>query len=326
MKLMRNRLISINIGKVLRQRSNDILGLGFMAALIGSLIAFSITPIYRAEVKLLVYPDARSDGFTASSQGTGNFVSFYQTQYEIITSRSIADSVIEKLKLEEKLEFINALPNLQSKDKKGFSLASKFKKIIPDYWELGDQSVPSNKQIRDAAIDHFHANLYVRAPKSGQVINIAFESTDASLAAQVTNAIAEAYIEKDLENKFALDQKSVSWLMQGLSTMLEQMELERDAEMNQKLYRLILSQLEETNLAVTRDVINITVVDAATPPLVANKPNKKLIIVAAIIAGLFLGVLLSILHSYLENTFRDKKDTENIPESPLADIVPTDEF
>lgn len=473
--------------QIIRRRARAILGLGFLAALIGALVAFSITPLYRAEIKLLVEPDAPKVVSLDPLQDVSNIMFFYQTQYDIIASRSIADSVIEKLKLEQNAVFISVLPVLQGDDQTSFSLPGLLRNLIPESWGLIEEQKPvSAEEIRATVIDYFLENLYVEGQKNSQIVNVAYESPDPALSARIANAVAEAYIEKGFDAKFALNQKATGWLTERLAdlrTKLDQSEqtlrtflekeklvdtksfesiasgklggitealikaqaqraeaeiryeqvkdarssggsveslqavlqnafvqrlkeeqsklgrrvtelaerygekhpkmisartdlreanrrlqqevekivagirrdyeaavanenelkrmgqqtqkeargqkskefelvkLERDVETNRQLYEVFLTRHKETNLASDSDVTNITVVDLAKPPLQASKPKKKLIIAAAIMAGLFIGVLLAFLLEYLENTFRTPEDVENKLGLPILGVI-----
>ena len=83
-----------------------------------------------------------------------------------------------------------------------------------------------------------------------------------------------------------------------------------------------MTRFKETSMTGDNEVTNVSVVDYARPALLASKPKKKLIIAAAIFAGLFLGILLAFILEYLENTFRIPEDVENKLGLPLLSVLP----
>jgi len=209
--------------QVIRRRSRAILSLGFLAALIGTLVAFSLTPLYRAEIKLLVEPDAPKVVSVDPLQGVNNILFFYQTQYDIIGSRSIANNVIEELGLERQAAFINALPVLQDEPVSGFNAILKW---LPASWELVKKSDKvSNEETRATVVEYFLENLSVKGQKNSQIINIAYESPDPTLSAQIANAISDAYIEKGLNAQFELNRKASGWLTERLADLRTKLEL-----------------------------------------------------------------------------------------------------
>jgi len=471
---------------VIKRRSRAIFGLAFVMALIGVLIAFTITPQYTSTVKILVEPDAPKVVSLDPLQGASNIWYFYETQYEIIASRSVAEAVVKNLKLEQHPFFIKAM--LESKEEESSSSTSDtWKSLISDS-EPKVKNIKDEKfLIREAVIEMVLGGVSVKGAKKSQIINISYESPDAELSALIANAIVQAYIEKGLDAKLALNQNAAEWLnnrLLGLRQKLEISEtalrnfqqkegmvdtesfasitsgklggitealikaqarraeaeiryqqvkdikisgktleslpivlqnqfiqtlkagqaklarqvselsdryghkhpkmiaakgdlrianrrlreevskvidgihrdyeiavanvtklktlsqqtqqearggqgkkfelakLERDVETNRQLFEVFMTRFKETSMTGDNGVTNVSIVDLARPALYPSKPKKKLIVAAAIFAGLFLGVLLAFLLEYLENTFRIPEDVEHKLGLPLLGILP----
>lgn len=468
---------------VIKRRGRAILGLAFIMALVGVLIAFTITPQYKSTIKILVEPDAPKVVSLDPLQGVSNIMYFYQTQYDIIGSRSVVESVIKKLKLEQHPVFLKAIPALNEDESDNSSWLG----LISDE-DIKDIDAAYEEQLlRDMVIEHVLDNLTVKGQKNSQIINISYESPDAKLSAIIANAISDAYIEKGFEAKLALNRNASEWLtkrLAGLRQKLEESEntlrlyqqkermvntesfasitssklggitdalikaqarraeaeiryqqikdakrsgknlssttvvlqnkfiqtlkeeqsklaryaselserygdkhpkmiaatsdlktanrrlsreadkiiegikanyeaavssveklkslsqqteteargnqskefelakLERDVSTNRELYNVFMTRFKETSMTGDSDVTNVSIVDYARPALLPSKPKKKLIVAAAIFAGLFLGVLLAFLLEYLENTFRIPEDVENKLGLPLLSVLP----
>lgn len=206
--------------QVIKRRGKAILGLAFLMALVGVLIAFSITPQYKSTIKILVEPDAPKVVSLDPLQGVSNIMYFYQTQYEIISSRSVVESVVENLKLEQHPVFIQAIDSLQEKE----SGTSSWKSLIFGDDKTSKSKLAEQQIIRTNVIEYALEHLHVKGEKKSQIINISYESPDAVLSAKIANAIADAYIEKGLEAKLVLNQKASGWLTKRLSGLRQKLE------------------------------------------------------------------------------------------------------
>ena len=470
---------------VIKRRSRAILGLAFLMALIGLLIAFTITPQYTSTVKILVEPDAPKVVSLDPLQSASNIWYFYETQYEIIASRSVAETVVKNLKLEQHPYFIKAMSEL--KEESSGSASGTWKSLISDSEPKVKNIKNENFLVREAIIQTVLGGVSVKGAKKSQIINISYESPDPGLSALIANAIVQAYIEKGLDAKLALNQNAAEWLnnrLLGLRQKLEISEtalrnfqqkegmvgtesfasitsgklggitealiksqsrraeaeiryqqvkdikisgkaleslpivlqntfiqtlkagqaklarkvselserygykhpkmiaakadlsianrrlreevskvidgihrdyeiavanetklktlsqqtqqearggqgkkfelakLERDVETNRQLFEVFMTRFKETSMTGDNGVTNVSIVDLARPAFAPSKPKKKLIVAAAIFAGLFLGVLLAFLLEYLENTFRIPEDVEHKLGLPLLGILP----
>ena len=65
---------------------------------------------------------------------------------------------------------------------------------------------------REKLIDAFTDRLSIEPVRKTQLVNISFEAFDPELAAQVANAVGDAYIDSQLEAKMGITQKANAWL------------------------------------------------------------------------------------------------------------------
>lgn len=195
------------------KRKWSIFGLVVLVALITTLVVFSLKPQYRSTTTLMIEQSkAKVVSIEEVYNSMGGNREYYQTQVEIIKSRELARKVVEKLKLTEHPDYD---PRKATDDG--------LKKWLPMNWfktptPLSDEAI-LKKVIRD-----FSADLQVQPVRNSQLVQISFTAYDKEIAAQVPNALADIYIENDLEAKVKMTQKASAWLtsqMGELRTKLE---------------------------------------------------------------------------------------------------------
>lgn len=99
-------------------------------------------------------------------------------------------------------------------------------------------------------------------------------------------------------------------------------QLEREVETNRQLYETFLARFKEADVADEYDVPNARIIDRAIAPTTPFKPNRKRIVVIAIVIGLAIGIALAFLRDYLDSTFKTKEDVENRLGLPVIGLLP----
>jgi polysaccharide biosynthesis transport protein len=171
-----------------------ILGLALGA---GAILVFK--PNFKATATILI--DTRKFQYTAQSAVVGQ-VSYesaaaVESQLELLKSENIARAVIKKLKLADDPEFIGP----------GLGLRS----ILFGQLLGGDESLTEDERT-DRALAVFAKNLTVRRIGNTYAIDIAYESKYASRAAEVANAVADAYIGQQLDSQYNAMRQASEWL------------------------------------------------------------------------------------------------------------------
>jgi capsular exopolysaccharide synthesis family protein len=152
-------------------------------------------PVYEATAQLLIEkqnPNVLNfQGVTEERAGTG-IDDYYQTQYKLLQSRSLARRVVESLNLlndaeyggprpKHEIEAILALPAGQSPDIEG-------------------------------AITDLLARTSVRPVRNSRLVNVSVASGRPELAANATNALAHLYIQQSLDLRFETSSEAGQWL------------------------------------------------------------------------------------------------------------------
>ena len=132
-----------------------------------------------------------------------------ESQVEILRSETIALAVIKKLNLVDDPEFIG-----------GGGLIGA---VLSGVMGLLAPSGPSSEAASAPQIvGAFQSHLKVERVGLTYIIAISFRSLNADRAAQIANAVAEAYIDDQLESKFQAARRAGNWLQERLHELRQQ--------------------------------------------------------------------------------------------------------
>ena len=84
------------------------------------------------------------------------------------------------------------------------------------------------------------------------------------------------------------------------STGTQYVRLMRDLKFNETLYELLFSQYQAAKIDEAQDASMIQVVEKAVPPEKKTKPKRSLMVMVALMTGLFVSVALAFILEYLE--------------------------
>lgn len=178
-----------------------------LAVLVSALTVFvvlNLKPIYSSKATLLIESQQAKAVQIEEVYGINSAQQeYYLTQFEILKSRSIAETVIDKLQLAKHPEFIGK-PGLRDS----------IQKLMPFLANNREVVSPETQRLRDRErlVAAFTERLSIEPVRKTQLVNIVYEANDPQLAADVANAIGEAYIESQLSAKMGITQKANDWL------------------------------------------------------------------------------------------------------------------
>jgi capsular exopolysaccharide synthesis family protein len=191
-----------------------ILSFSCISTLLAILIVLNITPIYKSTSTLLIESKNANIVSIQEVYGLDGSSEYLLTQFEILKSRKLAKRVIKKLdlmnhpvfnvkesKLPEQLSFL--------KDINPKRLIAEY---FPDLFQSKQPKVISKETQLEYFTDVYLKSLSITSIRKTQLVKISFESSDAELAAQVANEIANSYIEGNLAAKLELTVTATSWL------------------------------------------------------------------------------------------------------------------
>jgi polysaccharide biosynthesis transport protein len=184
--------------RAISKRRWSILGLTAAVAVLTVLVVSGMRPQYRGTAALLI-EQSKSKVVSIEelySQGSVQR-EYYQTQIEILKSEDLARKVVNKLQLATH-------PDFDSRQ-----AASSWTSRL---WSSGDVQALTDEDAVKNAIARFKRSLQVQLVRNSQLAQITFTSYDKELAAKVPNALAEIFIESDLDSRLAMTQKATEWL------------------------------------------------------------------------------------------------------------------
>src|SRR6185437_2124264 len=135
-----------------------------------------------------------------------------ESQVEILKSDTIALAVIKKLNLIDDPEFTG----------QGGGILGSLLSLVSLPALFGSDGPRSEFALTRQAVRSLQNRLTVRRVGLTYVIEIGFRSTDPERAAQIANAVADAYIDDQLESKFQAARRAGVWLQDRLRELREQ--------------------------------------------------------------------------------------------------------
>lgn len=301
--------------RILKGHKAVIITFFFITVLTVTIGSFLAEPVYRATVTLLV--DVESPNMLTTtdsiSLGATNYYAYkeyFQSQKEIIKSRSIARQVFKELKLGQNKDYLDAKDPIK-----------KF---------LGSVEV---ELVRDTRLLWLHV-----------------DNKDPRLAADIANRIAVVYVARNLsyitknevlnllKNEYLKLQTKISEyskiykpkhpkmirLKQEMEQMVAKIKEEKERVGGYELKKSSSSELiPDTSSFVLRGLKanNITIQDPAEVPASPFKPRKRLNILLSIIVGLFGGLGLAFFFEYLDDTVKDVEDIERLVKWPFLGYI-----
>lgn len=167
--------------------------------------SYSLTPIYTASgsiwiednPNILPFEDVQSFG-----QGAN-----LQSHVRLLQSRSLADNVIEKMKLYENPDFAGTPKKNQR---------------APD---------PADPAYRESLAQSFLANVSVNSAGASRLVDVRFSNRNPKLAADILNALIDGYIDMMVRKRYAASEQATVFLNAQIEELRRQIE-EKERELN----------------------------------------------------------------------------------------------
>lgn len=183
---------------VLKRRKGTILLIALLV-FVGTLI-FTLmqTPVYRAGVTLQIDTESAKvldyDVEATDARRPVNDKDFYQTQYELLKSRTLARKTIDALSLESTLKD-------EELAKPFFAdTLDEIKKLFVG--EASTEQTSQQIQLGEYPQENkFLGNLTISPVKNSQIVTINYDSDNPQLAANIANSLANNFIEMNLNRR-----------------------------------------------------------------------------------------------------------------------------
>lgn len=197
-----------------------IAGLVGASLILATVLTFLTTPIYRATSSIQIDREAMNVvnvGGGLQPQDTNN-QEFYQTEYELLASRSLAERVVSTLALVDDRSFSAA----QNDD----SVFGLIKSLIlgPDKQQATPKTLEEKTRL---VIDHLTKVWSISPVRGSRVVKINIDHTDAAEAQKIANGVAEVFIADNLDRRYDASSYARKFLeerIQQLKVKLEESE------------------------------------------------------------------------------------------------------
>ncbi|MGE5359681.1 MAG: GumC family protein [Bacteroidales bacterium] len=226
------------------------------------------TPIYEAKTEILIEKDGAKGGnindLFQQQEGWYND-DFYQTQYKMLQSRTLARRAIVELKMGDRPDLDGGV-----KVQGGFSLTGlvfsgigAVRGLINSNNSQATTSRPADEKAwQSAVIDDYLGRLTVVPIRNSRLVDLKFVSASPQMAMKMANALAEAYIRQNLELRFTTNKEANVWLSDQVNEQKKKVEEAEQALQNYKeqndaaavddRQNIVVQKLADLNAAVTK--------------------------------------------------------------------------
>ena len=238
-----------------------------------TLISFLSVPMYTAKGQILIEREPNILSFQDVFQIETFNDEYYQTQYKLLQSRALAGETVDRLRLSENTESVTG--------------------AIKD-GERPGADLKSDPVVRRRLSNELMRRLSIRPVGRTRLVQATFSDRDPKRAAEILNALFEAYIEMNIRRKYQATEQATDFLTSQIATIRGEIEAnERKLQEYGKEKNIIalsssentvIEKLGELNKALTDaqiDRINketyYNEIRVATPDYIPNALNNTLI-------------------------------------------------
>ncbi len=198
-----------------------IVGVVLTCMVLAAILTYLMTPIYRSTVSVQIDREAMSivkvDGIQPDESGSGGF-EFYQTQYELLASKTLAERVATTLGLVDDKVFNAEEAGLLDYAKALVGLG----KPVTANESVEDQEARVRKTV-----ERIGRTLTIAPVRGSRIVKVSIDHSTPELAQRVANGFAEVFIADNLDRRFdatAYARKFLEERLQQLKIKLEDSE------------------------------------------------------------------------------------------------------
>ncbi|MBC7364462.1 MAG: polysaccharide biosynthesis tyrosine autokinase [Candidatus Aminicenantes bacterium] len=266
-----NEIQEIDLRKyldILLRRRWTIISFTLIAVVIALLISFTMRPRYTARGMVMIEKEPNILSFEDIFQIETFRDDYFQTQYKLLQSRSLAERTIDKLNLWTKEEFAGRA------------------RVSPE--EI------KNPVFKQKVIDRFLSRLEVKPVRMTRLVEVNFTSYDPMLASDCVNALFDSFVDMNIEAKSEATEQASEFLAQQINELkkeisqkeqeLQRYGQEKDIVILSDKETTIIEKLGEINRALTEAQIDRVRKEAyyneiknASPDFIPEAMNNPLI-------------------------------------------------
>ena len=206
-----------------------ILGAAVIVLALGAVMYFRQVPLYTAEAVVII--DRKGNNLVNLDSTTNQSVSrepaSVEDQIEIVTSRELARSVIDKQNLWNDPDF---QPATSAGSSAWYDVFSWFGASGSDAEAAPETLTPeAQAQLREFIITSFISGIGASPRGFSNAITISYTDTDPVRATRLANAVAETFAIDQLTAKYDATKRATSWLTEQVGVLATQLENAEDA-------------------------------------------------------------------------------------------------
>ncbi len=281
---------------VLWRRRGLILACIVIITLASAVASVSITPQYRAAAQLLLTEDKRDVIDEAAGESQFNNSDQIETYTRLLKSRSFAGAVIERLELLDDpyfnprllpesepsstpkiVEWLDSIPFGSFFAQVGLAQNSAEDVPQPSLPDLSDG------EVLDKAVSKLISGLTVLQEGSSWIILINFTSPAAERSAAIANAVADFFVQNQLQTRRSISDEATGWLNERVEELRQNViQIEREIaqfRIENKIVNVGSGNLNDTEIAqFTQELF-------AAEATIAEKSSKLDIIRQSLLTG-----------------------------------------
>jgi exopolysaccharide transport family protein len=222
------------------------LGLSLLIAVVYN---YTTRPVYQATTQILIDRDTPNvlpnKELVDLVQGGSDY---YQTQYQLLSGRTLAERSVERLGLQKSQELATG------------PMMSPWERVQRLFGRVPPSTIDPSGMPLSPAVAAFRSRVQVAPVPGSRLVNLRFNAYDPSVAARAVNTLAQVYIEQSLELRFTTSTEATGWLSDRLKEQQAKVEVaekalqeyrEREGLVNQEgRGQLVDQKLETLNAAV----------------------------------------------------------------------------
>jgi capsular exopolysaccharide synthesis family protein len=214
----------IDLGELLRTLSQykwSILAIVILAAICTAFYGLSLDRYYRATTTIMIETNVKGAPVgNDTSESTFDQLAYFSTQVAILQSRDLIFRVVDRLNLVDNPDFANISQSVGGKKMDWRNLLPFVDK--PQAKPLSEEKVRALK--REEVAEEVLSQLMVNSKPGTFLIEINYDAKTPELSAQISNTIADVFIESGLQARLDSANKASGWLTEKLSDIRAQLE------------------------------------------------------------------------------------------------------
>jgi polysaccharide biosynthesis transport protein len=215
--------VYVAVAEFLHRQFSVIVFMFLVTVALGAAYIFTSTPYYTAHAVLVM--DSQKNRLFEGQSPFGDLPidsAAVDTQIAILNSQKIALSVIKDLHLNEDSEFTSPKAGILGIIVNSISnaITSALNFMSPSPQAVSEPA--SQDRLTQTAVNAFQKNLAVERVGMTYAIDIGFRSVNPDRAAEIANAVANAYIVDSLQAKYEITRRAGIWLQERLNDLREQ--------------------------------------------------------------------------------------------------------